>query len=145
MIRLGEHFPKIDESMDRKIRPDPRAKRNVMLGLAVFFLSLCPILVAGAYMYMTGSISAVAGVAALLATALGVFVGFGIAAWPVLFFRCPECGNRISRVTRRPLNGQGNQQNAEASFWGAYSIHYYCPTCDIEWETGWTSTPGGGD
>lgn len=43
-------------------------------------------------------------------------------------FHCPECGNLIAEPTIKDIQEYD-------------PINYYCPDCDIEWETG-LSVPG---
>ena len=69
---------------------------------------------------------------------LAACVAAGFAGLAFLFaplflgIRCRDCGRRIFRAPARPSGD------------GATPVRYYCPTCNVEWETGLVTEPGEG-
>lgn len=65
-----------------------------------------------------------------------VVTGFAALAFlfaPLLLgIRCRDCGRRIFRAAARPRSD------------GATPVRYYCPACNVEWETGLVTEPGEG-
>jgi hypothetical protein len=60
-----------------------------------------------------------------MAVGLGCFAVVGYClisiAIRLAFFRCASCGIRLKSKAQQP----------------GYSHRYFCPTCDVEWITGW--------
>jgi hypothetical protein len=59
----------------------------------------------------------------LIVCMLAFFAGVGNVVKLLFFYRCPQCRARLARVP-----GQDGDP-----------ILYVCPTCKVEWDTGWTS------
>jgi predicted RNA-binding Zn-ribbon protein involved in translation (DUF1610 family) len=64
--------------------------------------------------------------------ALFLFLVVGWIIWDKIRFKsfhCPQCGTKIAEPTIKHRKEDD-------------PINYYCPTCDIEWETGLHESPG---
>ncbi len=72
-----------------------------------------------------------------LACQLGVALCFGscflIIAWRTLTYRCPVCRKRLWKASYRGSFETGDE----------IPIHYICPRCEIEWDTGRSWSPPG--
>ncbi len=107
--------------MTFEVRPDPRlaSRRRRVRPIAAMLLLVG--LVAG-YRWPTSP--------HLIVLICGIGLGL---CWiaidgPLPIYRCPACRLRL----RDPIRPAPGDQ-------GAGPIHYPCPECEIEWETGWRS------
>lgn len=55
-------------------------------------------------------------------TGVGVIVFANVAAIlvPMIYYRCPTCSRKLTQVPEAKP-----------------AIHFYCPNCNIQWDSGW--------
>ena len=70
------------------------------------------------------------GVSLAIAAPLSIFSAF---SW-ALFYHCPQCKQRVKRLSREPLSdASGN------------SMRYACDNCKIQWDVFWHERAGDAD
>ena len=118
--------PKRAERADRTKRIDHQIRRQMRIGIALFVGGMSAVFISTAAVIMAGEKSPYADIIALVIFVSLIFVGASVVNMFYrfgklkLFYRCPECRQRLARVDSvRP------------------AVNYYCPSCNIEWLTGW--------
>lgn len=101
------------------VRPDPilEARRRVAprVAIVLFVAALIPILWWPATNWVT------------LLGMLGFILALLSMAWPTLFYRCPACRMRLRRgIWLAPVLDET----------GGSPLHFVCPRCEVEWDTG---------
>src|SRR4051812_25044550 len=110
--------------MAREIRHDPRLRNSIRLEwtallLAVALLASGPIFL---HWWPEARVTEVG--------ALGIFAWFLYQIQEGFRrYRCPLCGDRLNE--RIPIS---SRDPGDPDDWGP--VHYACPRCDVEWDTG---------
>jgi hypothetical protein len=108
--------------MAREVRLDPRSRDSGRLGCAALVLAVA--------LMVSGPISPRFWPEARVTFgALGVFALILHQIWQASRYRCPSCGDRLKESIYINSRAPGDREN-----WGP--IHYVCPRCDVEWDTG---------
>jgi hypothetical protein len=108
--------------MAREVRLDPRSRDSGRLGCAALVLAVA--------LMVSGPISPRFWPEARVTSgALGVFALILHQLWQASRYRCPSCGERLKEriCVRGEAPGDGNDSGP---------LHYACPRCDVEWDTG---------
>lgn len=120
-----------------ELRTDPAIRRRVIVGIAVMMLGgFIPVAVMGVIELAIRNVSPMVAGPGFAFSSLALVGGFLYALLPMLYYRCPQCKSRIRRLTRRPT---------QAGVAVPSNLNRYCEQCDIEWQTGWQESAGGGE
>ena len=113
-------------------RRDPRAIRRIVIGFGLGFLfAFGPIIPLLTVWDRSSPPPLPVVLAAVISMAVvAPILIFSAFSW-ALFFRCPQCRQRIKRLDRKPLpDGIGN------------SLRCACDHCNIEWNVFWQERAG---
>lgn len=116
--------------MSLKIRKDEKAGKRMLTACLLFGGAMLGVVAAWTWIIISsggqgGEASAAQGLAVVIAmlcafaSVVNVFVAYGKVCW---FYRCPTCGQRLTR-NRSELG----------------PIQYSCDSCGVLWDTGWES------
>jgi hypothetical protein len=109
--------------MAREVRLDPRYREPSLLGCAPFLL--------GVALLVSGPMSPRGWPEARVTS--GAVIIFAWFLYQILQsfkrFRCPQCGDRLKKGIYINVRKPGDRDDGGP-------IHYVCPRCDIEWDTG---------
>lgn len=119
------------EILEWERRKDPRTRRRITLGLglgAVFIIALIGTFLAFVLSGQKEMLASPPIMAFLIACPFGFVISiFSTVSW-ALFYRCPQCKNKICR-----------EQNSYGRNYGGsiISLRYFCQRCGIEWRICW--------
>jgi hypothetical protein len=124
---LWPHWSKPNplERADRQRRKDEESPRKMRRAAFLFAGAMLAVFAAIAWVIIVGEDSATTSLAALsvfvgvlLVIGASINLGYRFLIFK-LSYRCPQCRSKSTRVDE-----------------ALPAIHYYCPACNIEWDTG---------
>ncbi len=135
-IQMGEPGTAESGSVKKshKIRKDKKVHKRMLTACLLFGAAMLGVLAAVALAGLlpggqggdasdTQALLVSLALLCLFASVVNIFVAYGKVCW---FYRCPSCGQRLSRPGRE-----------------LGPIQYPCDSCRVLWDTGWEA--GGGD